>query len=146
MILRLDFVQDRMLMTTSNVWIAKLDLHLASLHAENNSSASRTVLSCERTYKWDSRQQHAGTATRLWPARAQRQHGEYPQPTKYRETQPVLGESPRASRVSDLTTIAASQTILKLEALQNGLLEACQSESRSFYPAANPLGHAIPTM
>ena len=66
--------------------------------------------------------------------------------TGYRETQPVLGASPRASRVSDLTTIAAGQTIMKLKTLQNGLLEACQSESHASCPAANLLGHAIPTM
>lgn len=64
----------------------------------------------------------------------------------HNETQPVLGASPHTPRVSDLITIALGQTIMKLKTPQNSLREACQSESHTFSPAANFLGHTIPTM
>jgi hypothetical protein len=59
------------------------------------------------------------------------------------ETLPVLSALSRASRVSDLTTIAAGQTIMKLEILQKTLLEACQSESHALCPATKFLGSGI---
>ena len=44
-----------------------------------------------------------------------------------RETAPVRGTSPHASRVSDLTTTAAGQTIVKLHSPQKGLPGSCRS-------------------